>query len=364
MLLNPTEDLDEDVRANSILSKLDKAEAAESAKETPPAADKPVVEDKPESAPDKGADAAPAVERPSGTDSQPEPAPEPPIDAPLSWSKEKKEVFKTLPRDLQEYVAERERERDTETRRGQNEAAETRRQALAAQKAAEDKAAALAQEQQRYAQTLNALAQQMEIIDPVIGQYNKLRQAGELTKFAKDNPADYAALDAEYRSRMDRLNQIRMEQQTAQTAALNAHFEREERALVEKVPEWADSNVGPKAMSDIRSGVVQTYGYKPDEVRTINDHRLVLMARDALEAPKLRSEIASLKAQIAEKEKATAKAIQEKKVAPKVGTVVKPNPSEEQKKSASDRSAALLKQARGSKSISQKADIIAQMLGD
>src|SRR5437764_1181432 len=70
-------------------------------------------------------DAAPAEGQPSGeTESQPEPAAEPLIEPPRSWTKDEKERFKTLPRETQEYLAERETERDREIRRSQNEAAE------------------------------------------------------------------------------------------------------------------------------------------------------------------------------------------------------------------------------------------------
>lgn len=44
---------------------------------------------------------------------EPEPGPEPePIDAPHSWSKEAKELFSKLPREAQDYIATREKERD------------------------------------------------------------------------------------------------------------------------------------------------------------------------------------------------------------------------------------------------------------
>lgn len=51
----------------------------------------------------------------------------PPIEPPRSWTKEKKEAFASLPRDLQEYVAESAKRQDTEFRRSQNEAAEQRK---------------------------------------------------------------------------------------------------------------------------------------------------------------------------------------------------------------------------------------------
>jgi hypothetical protein len=48
----------------------------------------------------------------------------PPIEPPRSWTKEAKEQWQALPRNTQEYLAQREQERDREVRRSQNEAAE------------------------------------------------------------------------------------------------------------------------------------------------------------------------------------------------------------------------------------------------
>lgn len=49
------------------------------------------------------------------------------VDPPRSWGKEEKRRFLQLPRDLQLYYAEREKERDRVVRRAQTEAGEARR---------------------------------------------------------------------------------------------------------------------------------------------------------------------------------------------------------------------------------------------
>ncbi|PDT55766.1 hypothetical protein CO678_42010 [Bradyrhizobium diazoefficiens] len=46
------------------------------------------------------------------------------IEPPRSWAKQYKERFKTLPYDVQLYITEREKQRDSEVRRAQNKAAE------------------------------------------------------------------------------------------------------------------------------------------------------------------------------------------------------------------------------------------------
>ena len=83
------------------------------------------------------ADAAPAGSDPGATgettaSSEPPaepalPAEQAPIEPPRSWTKEARERFASLPRETQEYLAQREQERDRELRRTQNEAAEQRK---------------------------------------------------------------------------------------------------------------------------------------------------------------------------------------------------------------------------------------------
>jgi hypothetical protein len=69
------------------------------------------------------ANAAPE-DQPSGETQATEPeANLPPIEPPRSWTTEEKERFRSLPRELQAYLSEREQERDRDVRRRQNEAA-------------------------------------------------------------------------------------------------------------------------------------------------------------------------------------------------------------------------------------------------
>ena len=71
------------------------------------------------------ANAEPVEEQPIGEDTPVvEPAEAQPIEPPRSWTKEAKEQWQALPRNTQEYLAQREQERDRELRRSQNEAAD------------------------------------------------------------------------------------------------------------------------------------------------------------------------------------------------------------------------------------------------
>lgn len=359
MLLNTAEPADEYTRAESVLAKLGDDTGAPAPSAEPTAA--------PETPESSGApeapEAAPVEGQPSGKDAPtPEPAPqEPPIEAPASWSKEKKEVFRSLPRAAQEIVAERERERDVELRRGQNEAADHRRQAEDARKAAEAERAQIAQNQQRYAQALATLTQQIETVDPVIATYQRLQKSGELVKLAKENPSQYAELDAAYKSRTETLQALRREQETVQRQAQTDHFMREEQALVTAIPEWKAQEVGQKAISDLREHAVKAYGFKPQEVSVITDHRFVLMARDAAAYHALKAEVEAEKAKTAAATQAAQAAIAAKKVVT-TGKTVLPNPSAEQHAQQTDRNKALINKAKGTRSLADKAALIAETL--
>ena len=83
---------------------------------------------------DPAADAAPPKESRSETGAD-EPAEEPPLVPPRSWSKDEKEAFRALPREYQERILNRDRAREADISRAINETAERARaaQALAQQ---------------------------------------------------------------------------------------------------------------------------------------------------------------------------------------------------------------------------------------
>src|SRR5690349_17625076 len=85
------------------------------------------------------------------------------------------------------------------------------------------------------------------------------------------------------------------------------HLEREEKALLDKVPAWRkDPKKAAAEMSEIRKGLVDRYGWNAADLEIIPNHRSVLVARDALRSHALHSENEKLKAQLAEHKKADA----------------------------------------------------------
>jgi hypothetical protein len=120
-------------RAGESANPQDDRRPAAAAPPADPSADAAATADPSAPAP-ADADAAPPTEATGETTASDEPpaqqaspAEPAPIEPPRSWTKEARERFASLPRETQEYLAQREQDRDRELRRSQNEAAEQRK---------------------------------------------------------------------------------------------------------------------------------------------------------------------------------------------------------------------------------------------
>jgi hypothetical protein len=124
------------------------------------------------------ANADPQTEAPGETTETTEPAEElPPIEPPRSWTQAEKERFQSLPRETQEYLHNREQEREREFRRGQNELAEQRK-AIEAEREAADKA------RQEYEAKLPALMQAMHESSP----FADIKSMADVEKMQAEDP--------------------------------------------------------------------------------------------------------------------------------------------------------------------------------
>lgn len=221
-------------------------------------------------------DTGPAETPATGTeeDGQPEPQAPAAIDAPVSWSAEEKAVFATLPPDAQKVIASRESERDRVVTQRTQEAAEQR-------KAAEASLQAVNTERAQYTQNLQVLA---ALVAPELAQYQQI----DMARLAAENPAQYVQLDAQKKALEARIGAIQQQfaavqqrQAAEQQQNIGQLLARERQAAVEKMPEFGDPVKAPKLVKDI-SDTALSYGFTPDEVGRLVDHRLLLMARDAM----------------------------------------------------------------------------------
>lgn len=358
-LINET--LNEEVRGESILAKLEATEAPGAVEAQPD----PVVE--PVEPPAEQIEQAPVVETadPGAAETPPtaendgQSEPETPAIAPPKFMKaEYRDRWKDLPTDWQRYLAQQEEENSRTVSTKLEEAAAARRAAEATKKEAEERAAAAAQEQQRYAQQLQIVAQQLEAADPIVAAYRNT----DLQRLARENPAQYTELDAAYKVRVRQIEAVRAEQVRVQQEAARNWIAREQTALIAAVPEWSDATKRQTDLAELRNVMASSYGYKPEEIEAVSDHRHVRVIKDAMEVQKLRTEVAALRAAQAEREKVVKQAITEKKVAPATQTrTLKPGAAADASRSQADRSKALINRARGARTLEEKAALIAQL---
>jgi hypothetical protein len=227
----------------------------------------------------ESAEAAAVSEQPPG---EPEPTQEanpaeealPPIEPPRSWTKESKEAFQALPREHQERIAEQERTRELDLRKGHNEVAEQR-------KAAEAEAKAMAEARGKYEAALPQLLNHLTN-DP---QWADIKTMADVERLAQEDwpravqwqihQQKVAAVHAEIQQAQTRQAQEQSEKWT--------HFaKREDELFLERAPELKDSAKAAKMREAAVSMLKQT-GYSEDELGklwespALRDHRMQLL---------------------------------------------------------------------------------------
>lgn len=207
-------------------------------------------------------DAAAAVQPPGETtpdvtDAAPPEAP--PVDPPRSWTNEDKEAFKALPPDIQQRIADRERARDVEIRKGQDEAAKARKAVDAERQQAEQ--AKLQAEQAAFnALRILQAEQQRDFAD--------IKSVQDLTKLATEDPFRFNQWQARQESirilsgEVEQAHRVRQEQESTQ---FKSWADEQDKSFAETFKEFGDPDKGPKA----REGVVN---YLTEVVGVPRDH--------------------------------------------------------------------------------------------
>jgi hypothetical protein len=230
-------------------------------------------------------DAAPAdTQAPGETQANAEPAEEvPPIEPPRSWTKAEKERFSTLPRETQEYLAEREQERDREVRRSQNETAEKLKGLTAKEQAAE-------QARQQYEAALPQLLQSLQSQQQ--GEFADIRTIADVERLAREDWPRYLAWDVAQK-KISLVQQDMLAAQQRQGQERQQQFmefaKHEDDAFKERVPDMADPDKAAKLQNAALS-VLKDLGFDEAELGqswngqkdlSLRDHRVQLLIRDA-----------------------------------------------------------------------------------
>jgi len=218
------------------------------------------------------------------TESAEPPAAQAPIEPPRSWTKEARERFASLPRETQEYLADREQERDRELRRGQNEAAEQRKALEAERQKAEQ--ARVQYETAVPVMLANLLAQQA-------ADFSDIKSIVDVERLAREDWPRYVLWDAQQKriaSAQQELNGTAQRQQQERLIRLGEFIAREQGTLAEKVPEFADP-VQRSRLEHAAVGMLHDFGFSDQELTelyqgrrdlSLHDHRLQLIIRDGV----------------------------------------------------------------------------------
>lgn len=229
----------------------------------------------------EGDDAAPPQE--ASGETQVAEAETPPIEPPRSWTKDARERWAALPRETQEYLAERERDRDRELNLRQQEAAEQR-------KAMDAERQRVEQARQQYEAALPAVLQQLQ---HSAGQFADLKSDADIAKLAAEDWPRYL----QWTEHQRQLGAVQKQMEEAQIRRVQEFqqqwdkFAKEQDELFRKaVPEMAD----PKKAAELQTSAVsmlKDIGFTDDELNksyhgqlgvSIRDHRFQELIHDAM----------------------------------------------------------------------------------
>lgn len=194
----------------------------------------------------------------------------PPIEAPVSWDAEAKEVFKTLPREAQEIVQKREAERERFVQSKSQEAARAKETAV------QQAQAELAQIQAQFAQQYQSFADSIQVTepDPMLQVQDPIAYAQQMRAFQQANAQRTAAQQA-----------AQQHAQQAQWQALQvqqAENAEQHRIIVENFPEYADPTTGPELQRKL-TAAAKRLGYT-DELISQARATDILAMRNVAEA--------------------------------------------------------------------------------
>lgn len=158
------------------------------------------------------------------------------------------------------------------------------------------------QRQADYTRKTTEIAQQREVIKRASSELLAALQYWQIPRDAEPDWADLAGKMDPREFQMRKVQWDEAQKRSAQAAMLHERIvaqetaealEREKAAILTRIPEWRDASVAKSEFDGIIKAAGE-FGFTPEEVQTVADHRLILMAR---ELSKLKGAQAALKTQ-------------------------------------------------------------------
>jgi hypothetical protein len=229
--------------------------------------------------------AAPAAEQAHGEDEGADPANEPPIDRPKSWTEAEDAEWRATPRALQQKIVARELERDNALRRTQNDAAEKLKGLTAKEQEAE-------KARQQYEAQLPALMQTLQ--DAQQASFGDIRTVADVERLQAEDPFRFQAWQVQQmklqaaHAETERVNRERSQAQQSEWAQ---HVQKENELAAEYIPELADKVKGHALTQRVATELLPELGFKESELNdlasgksklSIYDHRVQRLLADAV----------------------------------------------------------------------------------
>lgn len=254
------------------------------------------------------------------------------IELPASFPAELRDRLKGLDPDTQRAIAQWETDRTKGVNQKLEETATLRKQ--------------IEPERQRLAQQLDSAISLARNFDPVLAAGLQMKPE-DWSKLANEDPAGFVKKKADFDTRMSTLQGAVAERNRMLAEDHKGVVQRETEALMTAIPELKDP-VKARAFSADLDSNLREYGFKPEEIAGVVDHRMIKVVRDAM----------LYRAGEAARKAAAAKAVK-----PNVPKVVKPGAGDSSNP-ATARTAALLNRARNSTSSYDQAAAIAALIGE
>lgn len=165
-------------------------------------------------------------------------------------------------------------------------AAQKFEEAAQLRKQAESETAQARKERQEYTEKLGQFAQQLEFLQS---------QPVDWQALLENDPSEYLKQRHIFDQRQIQLNQakaaeahLKQQSQVEAEHQYRNYLKTEEEALLSKVPEWKDATKAQAERTAIAHYLTST-GFHEEQINRISDHRVVLMARKAMQFDQLMS---------------------------------------------------------------------------
>lgn len=191
------------------------------------------------------------------------------IEAPASWPSDDKQAFADLPTWAQETIVRRENDREAAFSQRSRSLSEQQRVSTDVQRRSEEAQARYLSEADR----LNQVAAQL-----LPAKFSDIKTEADYLQLKVKDPQRAS----EYEAFTHVLRNANAQAAAARTQAQQAHLNREFTTLQDKYPEFKEPEKAKQIMGDVRKACVEWYGFQPQEVEIVADHRHVQIIRDAI----------------------------------------------------------------------------------